>query len=242
MVCVGEFTVLHGEFFWAESLNISSGYNNFMSSFENIRSLGSFRSARDDVIERKKVGKILEAGRNAPSPGSVQSLEFIVVEDDHTLEDLSQVVGDHRVAEAPVSILVLSDRDRMERKVGGWTERFCFAEGSIAVQNMRLTAEELGISSVWKSGFDEEAVSGQLKVPEEKLPVALVSFAYSDDSIGSEPSFGLNQVAFYDEYGHQVGSFFDSVEWKGLEVEKRIYSKKSKGFLMKLRRWLDKVL
>ena len=177
-----------------------------MNSFDTIKSLSSFKVARDEVIERKKVGRILEAGRNAPSPGNVQSLEFVVVEDDHTLEDLSQVVGDHRVAEAPVSILVLSDRSRMERKVGDWSERFCFAEGSIAVQNMRLVAEELGISSIWKSGFDGEAVSGQLKVPGEKLPVALVSFAYTDNPVSSEPSFGMNQVAFYDEYGHQVSS------------------------------------
>lgn len=213
-----------------------------MSCFDSITSLSSFRSARDEVVERKKVGRILEAGRNAPSPGNVQSLEFVIIEDDHTLSDLSQVVGDHRVGEAPVSILVLSDEDRMERKVGSWSQRFSFAEGSTAVQNMRLTGEELGLSSIWKGGFDEEAVAGLLKVPGGKLPVALVSFAYTDNPVGSEPSFGMNQVAFYDEYGHQVSSFFDNVEWKGLQEEKRIYGKKSRGLLAKLRRRLEEVL
>ncbi|MFB6147817.1 MAG: nitroreductase family protein, partial [Candidatus Nanohaloarchaea archaeon] len=47
-----------------------------MSVFDQVRELPSFRRARDEVIERKKVGKILEAGRNAPSPGNVQSVEF----------------------------------------------------------------------------------------------------------------------------------------------------------------------
>jgi nitroreductase len=213
-----------------------------MSIFDTVRSLSSFRSAKDEVVPRKLVGRILEAGRNTPSPGNVQTLEFIVVESDEGLEKLSELLGDKRVAEAPVSIIVLSDLDRMKRRLGSGVREFCFAEGSTAVQNMRLVAEENGVSSIWNSGFDEHGVGENFRVPDGKIPVAVVSFAFTDNPVRGEPRFGMNEVAYYDEYGHQVSSFFDNVEWKGLYEEKRIYGKKAEGFMTKLKRRLKKVL
>ena len=213
-----------------------------MSSFENIKSLSSFRKPKDEVIPRKVVGRILEAGRNTPSPGNVQTLEFIAVEDDHSLENLAQILGDHRLAEAPISVIVLADEERMRRKLGSNVREFCFAEASTAVQNMRLTAEEEGVSSIWKSGFDEHSVGENFKVPDGKIPVSVVGFAYTDNPVRSDPPFGMNEVVYYDEYGHQISSFFDNMEWKGLEDEREIYGKKAEGLLAKLKHWIDKVL
>ncbi|QGA80735.1 nitroreductase family protein [Candidatus Nanohalobium constans] len=213
-----------------------------MSSFENIRSLSSFRHPRDEVIPRDVVGKILEAGRNTPSPGNVQSLEFIAVEDDHSLENLGQMLGDHRVAEAPISVIVLADEERMNRKLGSNVREFCFSEGATAVQNMRLVAEEEGLSSIWKSGFDEHSVAQNFKVPDGKIPVSVVSFAFTDNPVENEPPFGMNEVVYYDEYGHQIGSFFDGMEWRGLDEETRIFQKRAEGFFTRLKRRVDKVL
>jgi len=213
-----------------------------MSSFDDVRSLSSFRNCKDDVIERDKVGRILEAGRNTPSPGNVQTLEFVAVEDDHSLENLAHILGDHRVAEAPITVIVLSDEERMRRKMGGNVREFCFAEAATAVQNMRLVAEDEGLSSIWKSGFDEHGVGESFKVPDGKIPVATVSFAYTDSPVRTDPHFGMNEVTFYDEYGHQIGSFFDGMEWKGLHEEREIYGKKVEGFLTKLKRFVGKVL
>jgi nitroreductase len=213
-----------------------------MSSFETILNLTGFREARDEVIEREKVGRILEAGRNTPSPGNVQTLEFIAVEDEETLHQLSQTLGDHRIGEAPLTVVVISDNDRMRRKVGANFENFCMGEAATSVQNMRIAAKEEGISSVWKAGFDSNTVGGQLNVPDGKQPMATVSFAYTDHPINSEPKFGMNEVVFYDEYGAQIKSHFDGLHWKGLREEREIFGKKKKGFLTRLKRKIDEVL
>ena len=213
-----------------------------MSSFENILNLSSFKHPEDEVIPRKKMGKILEAGRNTPSPGNVQTLEFIAVEDDHSLEMLSQALGDHRIAEAPTAVLVVVDENRMQRKVGKQSHDFCMMEAATAVQNMRLVAQEEGISSVWKTGFDTKTVSEQFSVPPKKNAVAVVSFAYTDNPVRSEPRFGMNEVVFYDEYGAQIKSHFDGLHWKGLNKERKVYGKKAEGFVTKLKRKLEEVL
>ncbi|MFB6100011.1 MAG: nitroreductase family protein [Candidatus Nanohalobium sp.] len=213
-----------------------------MSAFENILNLSSFRHPEDETLPRPVVGKILEAGRNTPSPGNVQTLEFIVVEDDHKLEMLSQALGDHRIAEAPLSVLVVVDESRMKRKVGSRSEEFCMMEAATSVQNMRVVAQEEGISSMWRTGFDRDTVSDQFDVPGGKDAVAVVSFAYTDNPIRSEPRFGMNEVVFYDEYGNQIKSHFDGLHWKGLNKEKRVYGKKVEGFITRIRRKIREVL
>lgn len=213
-----------------------------MSTFETVLNLTGFKKPRKDTVEREKLGKVLEAGRNTPSPGNVQTLEFIVIESGEQLEIVSKILGDNRIEDAPATIAVVSDLERMERRLGKPPREFCTAESAAAVQNMRLVAEEEGLSSVWKTGFDTEAVSEQLDVPDGKEVMATVTLAYTDNPVHSDPRFGMNQVAFYDKYGHQVGSFFDSMHWKGLKEEKRIFGKKKRGVISRLRKKLEEVL
>lgn len=214
-----------------------------MTSFDSIRNLSSFRKAKDETISRKIVGKILEAGRQTPSPGNVQSLEFIVVEDEHKQEMFADASGDERVEKAPTLVIVLADVDRMARRVGEHRAReFCSAEAASAIQNMRLTAWEEDIASCWVSGFDEQQVAGQFGIPNGKVPLGAVAFAYTDNPVEKPSRFGMNSVAYYDEYDNQIGSFFDGMEWKGIEENKKIYGKKAKGLKDKFRRKLRKFL
>lgn len=211
-----------------------------MTAFQNIVNITGFKQAQDKTIPREKMGKILEAGRNTPSPGKVHGLEYVVVEDDHKLERLSQVLGDHRVAEAPATVFVVADVNRMKRR--GAPREFCMGEASASIQNMRITAQSEGISSLWKAGFNKQEVSEQLKVPGEKEVMASVTLAYTDDPIHSEPAFGMNTIFYYNEFGNQIKSVFDGAGWKGIRQERRIYDKKMNGLIDKLREKIREAL
>jgi nitroreductase len=213
-----------------------------MSTFDDVRALASFSKAKDDTIARKTMGKILEAGRNSPSPGNVQSLEMIVVESDEKLDMLAETTGDHRVREAPTTIILIADIERMRRRIGEGAREAANSEIACAVQNMRLVAKEHDIYSAWVSGYNEHTLAEQFNIPEGKAPLAVVSFAYTDNPNAPEEKFGMNEICFYDEYDNQIGSVFDAVEWKGLREEREIYGKKGKGLIDKVRRKLRKVL
>lgn len=213
-----------------------------MSTFDDVRGLASFSSSRDETIPRKTMGKILEAGRHAPSPGNVQSLEMIVVESDEKLDMLAKSTGDHRIREAPTTVILIADIDRMKRRIGEGAREAANSEIACSVQNMRLVAKEHDIFSAWVSGYDEHTVAEQFEIPEGKAPLAAVTFAYSDNPNAPEDKFGMNEICFYDSYDNQIGSVFDNVEWKGLREEREIYGKKSKGLIDKARRKLRKVL
>jgi nitroreductase len=214
-----------------------------MSVFETIRELKSFRNVEDELIPRKVMGKILEAGRQAPSPGNVQSLEFIIVEDEQKKRILSKATGDERFEQAPTSIIVLTDTDRMARRVGeSSASDACSAEAACAVQNMRLTAKEEYISSCWVTGFDQETVSDSFNIPEHKDARAVVGLAYASSEYDKPDRFGMNSVVFYDDYESQIRNLFDNLEWKGLRKNKKAADKRKRGFMQKLRDKKEKYL
>ena len=214
-----------------------------MSTFESALNLKTFDKCRDETIPRKIVGKILEAGRYAPSPGNVQCLEFIVIESDESLQSLADTTGNNKITEAPTTVLVIGDIPRMRKRVGASEARAaCMAEVAFSVQNMRLVADENDLASVLISGFDENIVGQKFEIPESKVPLMAVSIGYTDNPHTSEHKFRLNQRCYYDSYGRQIQSAFEGVEWKGLKEEKRIYGKKAEGLKDKVKRRLRKVL
>lgn len=214
-----------------------------MSILEACRKITSFNSCRDETVSRKVVGRVLEAGRHAPSPGGVQTLEFIVVETEETKEQVEMVVGDERVTEAPTVIVVLTDRNRMARRIGPEKAiEACDAEASCAVQNMRLVAEENGLSSCWFSGFEGPVLGDKLACPDNVVPTAVVALGYTDNPVPMREKFAMNEISFYEEYDNQVSTFFDGPQWEGITDEKRIFRKKAKGLRDKLKRKLEQVL
>jgi nitroreductase len=214
-----------------------------MSSLEASRKITSFNHCSDETVSRKVVGRVLEAGRHAPSPGGVQSLEFIVAESEETKEQIEMVIGDDRVLEAPTVIVVLTDRNRMARRIGPEKAiEACDAEAACAVQNMRLVAQENGLSSCWFSGFEGPTLGDKLVTPDNVVPAGVVALGYTNNPVPMKEKFGMNEICFYEEYGNQVSTFFDGPEWDGISEEKRIFRKKVKGLQDKLRRKLEQVL
>lgn len=213
-----------------------------MSVFDQVRKLPSFTKARDEAISRKIVGKVLEAARHAPSPGNVQSLEFIVVEDDGKKEMLYRATDDERIRQVPTAVVLVSDVDRMKRRTGEKAREFAFSEAACAVQNMRLVASEEGIASAWIGGFDEDAVSEKFSVPEGKVVSGIVLLAYTENESHTSDRFGMNEICFYDEYGNQIESFFETPGWRGIEEEKRIFEKRAGGLVSRVRQKLRQIL
>lgn len=213
-----------------------------MSTFDDVCDISSFRNCRDDPVPRDTIGKILEAGRRAPSPGNVQSLEFIVVESEQKKEMLHRATDDKRVLEAPTLVIVLSDYERMRRHVGDEARDGCSGEAACAVQNMRIVASSEGVASCWISGFDKDMVAEKFGVPSGKKPEGIVMFAYTDNPVPSEERFGLNEICFYDEYGSQVNSFWDEPGWRGLRDESRIQGRKARGLVGMVKRKLRQLL
>lgn len=197
-----------------------------MDILETIASRVSITRYTDEGVPREQVARLLEAARWAPSAGNMQVAEFIVVSDDDTLEKLSQYAHNQpHVREAPVALVICADMEKAERQYGDrGRELYAVQETGAAMQNMLLTAYDDGLGAAWVGAFDEESVSGLLKIPERVRPMAIVTVGNPAEQPDQPDKYGIQHRAFMNEYGNRVHPIYEKIVWRGL----RHYAKKAR--------------
>lgn len=114
----------------------------------------SVRKYIEEPIRQQDIDKILMAGLISPSGRSAKPWEFILVRDKETLKKLSKArVGAAKMLEnADAAVVVVANPD----KTDVWIE-----DCSIAMANMHLMADSLGVGSCWIQGRLREAEDGR---------------------------------------------------------------------------------
>jgi len=162
----------------------------------------SIRKFKEDPVSDKVLGKILEAGRWAPSAGNAQPWRFIIVTDPTIRQRIAVACTESSkkawskfhperarylaqrggswdkssMAKIPVLIAVCYDvPERMREEL---------ASGSAwaAIENMLLAATAEGLGSCIYTFYDldeEEKLKGVLQVPSEHRVAAMIQIGYS---------------------------------------------------------------
>ncbi|MCG2720866.1 MAG: nitroreductase family protein [Thermodesulfovibrionales bacterium] len=140
------------------------------------------RSIRD--FQRKEISdqllkKLGEALLWAPSAGNLQARKFYFIRNVAMKKSLAAAaLNQNFIAEAPLVIVGCTD-SRIALKYG---ERGVFLysiqDVACSIMGMMLVAHENGLGSTWVGAFNEEAVSGVLKLPRHLRPVTIVPMGY----------------------------------------------------------------
>lgn len=152
-----------------------------MNLHEGIQIRRSIRQYDKRLIEREKIEKLLKAAMQAPSAANQQPWEFIVVENQETLQRLSKA---HLYAtpmkEAALGIIVLSREDRLVYP------QYWQQDLAAATENILLEAVELGLGAVWMGIAPEEDRMAYIKelfaLPQGVKPFAMLAVGYSSNN------------------------------------------------------------
>jgi len=147
-----------------------------MEVFKIIRKRRSIRLYEKKPVEKEKLNRILEAGRLAPSADNKQPWRFIVVTDDKVKEKLRAAYDEEWFITAPVIIIGCAVPKEAWVRMDG--QEYWMVDVAIAMQNMILTATELGLGTCWIADFDEEATRKALKLPSNTRVVAMTPLGY----------------------------------------------------------------
>ena len=128
--------------------------NRHMELLEIMRNRRSVRTYTGEPVPEDKLLKILKAGLLSASGRAVRPWEFLVVQKKETLRKMadSRAAGAKMLMDADCAVVVLGD----EEKADVWTE-----DCSIAMANMHLMADSLGVGSCWIQGRLREASDGR---------------------------------------------------------------------------------
>lgn len=169
-----------------------------MDVFEAVLGRRSVRRFERKPLKDGQLEKLVEAARWAPSAGNMQPWRFVVVTDDETKRQLAaDSYGQMFVAEAPLVIGVLVLPEESALRYGDRGRRlYSIQDTAAAVQNILLTAYEMGLGSCWVGAFDDGAVAKTLECGPEEIPVALVPVGWPAGK-GRSSRRGLDEVVRY---------------------------------------------
>ncbi|MGQ9543853.1 MAG: nitroreductase family protein [Candidatus Bathyarchaeia archaeon] len=177
-----------------------------MDVFEAINVRRSIRKYRQDPVEEEKLNRILEAGRLAPSAANRQPWHFIVVTDPAVKEALRvahesdwSVRSTSQILRAPVVIVVCADPEEAWTRSDG--EEYWKIDVAIAMQNMVLSATEMGLGTCWIAAFNEESLRRVLGIPSNIRIVALTPIGYPAEAKGKvSDRKTLNEIIHYNHW------------------------------------------
>jgi len=166
-----------------------------------IRNRGSIRRYKDKPLPKDALTSILEAARLAQSANNGQPWQFVVVTDQVMKRRLTDAAaGQDFVGEAAAVIVCLAD-PKASFSVGSF-EGFLI-DLSIAIENMALTAWDLGVGSCWIGAFSENEVKKLLDVPENLRVTSLLTLGYPDEKPEAKYRKSLNEIVHYEKYGRK---------------------------------------
>jgi nitroreductase len=164
-----------------------------MEAFEAIRTLLAVRSYKDTPVPDDVVRRIVEAGRLTGSGMNRQPWHFIVIRERETLRRLGALASSGSyVAQAPLAILVATDRSR-----------FAVSDASRAIQSMLLAGWADGVGSNWVGFGGLESARALLDIPASLDVLAILPFGYPARAVGrgNKQRKPLRDVAHLEKYG-----------------------------------------
>ncbi|MCL2484962.1 MAG: SagB/ThcOx family dehydrogenase [Endomicrobia bacterium] len=82
------------------------------------------------------------------------------------------------IREAPVTVIYTALFGRLTERYGDRSERYAFMEAGHSAQNIYLQAEALGLGTCAVGAFQDDRVSGLLRLPKEERPLYLMPVGY----------------------------------------------------------------
>jgi nitroreductase len=160
-------------------------------------------------IPKEDILKCIEAARLAPSACNAQPWKFIIVDDVQLRNKIcenafSGIYSINRFAkEASVLIVVISEKERFIRAMGGYFRglKYYLIDIGIACEHLVLQASELGIGTCWIGWFNERAVKQILKIPKTKKVDIIISLGYYEEGkIEAKFRKSLEEISVFNIY------------------------------------------
>lgn len=169
-----------------------------MDVYEAIEKRRSVRTYADRTIDNETLGRILNAGRMAPSGRNTQNWKFIVVRDAERRAALGEAAEQPFIGQAPVVLAVVD--------TGGGHVMSCGVPAgpvdcAIAMDHMVLAATAEGIGSCWIGHFNQDACKRILNVPDEHCIIEMLPLGYRA-AAGDTPKTrkSLDEIVAYETF------------------------------------------
>ncbi len=133
----------------------------------------SCRKFKNTPVEKEKIEKILEAALVAPTACNLQPQRILVLTDKNIIKALDDEKCTRYTFDAPLIFVMCVDRSK------AWTRKYdgissAEVDSSIAMTQMMLQAQELGLGTTWVMALNPDIAKKVLNIPENLDVISLV--------------------------------------------------------------------
>ncbi|MBN2566516.1 nitroreductase family protein [Candidatus Woesearchaeota archaeon] len=173
-----------------------------MDVLEAIRTRRSIRKYLAIPVEWEKIGRVLEAGKQAPCSGNIQNWKFVVVLNSQNRHKIAEAsLQQYWMETAPVHVVVVGESSKAKQYYGIRGERlYTIQNCSAAIENMLLAAHAMGLGACWVSAFDENMVSRALNCLDDVRPQAIITLGYPDEKPAEPAEYVLEDVVYLEKW------------------------------------------
>jgi len=152
----------------------------------------SVRKFEDKKVEWEKTEQMLRAAMQAPSAQNQQPWEFYVVEDRETLDKLSEVSPYTGLLKGAPNAIVSAYRTNC------LLPDYAHIDMSIAMENMWLMTDDLGLGGVWMGIAPREermkAVEEIMDMPDNLRAFGIFGYGYPAESRPQQDRFDVERI------------------------------------------------
>ncbi len=165
-----------------------------------ILSRRSIRRYREGAIDRGDLKKMLEAAMAAPSAVAKDPWFFYAVTNAGVLSTLAGVLPYGKMLKQAAAAVVICGYPQKAYLGETGEPGYMLQDCSAAVENLILSAQALGIGSVWLGVYPNrdriEGIRELLSVPDNLLPLAVVSLGYPGESLPPRTRYDESLVSW----------------------------------------------
>ncbi|MFH1429253.1 MAG: nitroreductase family protein [Candidatus Margulisiibacteriota bacterium] len=147
---------------------------NFYELIKNRRSIRDYDPKK--IVPDEVLGRILDAGRIAPSAANRQPRKFIVVKNPEVKQRLNECYNRLWFHDAPMVLVVVGYPDQAWQRADKYNS--IETDLTIAMDHMILAAEYEGVGTCWIAAFDNELLKDALGLGHKEVVFAITPLGY----------------------------------------------------------------
>ncbi|KKR31631.1 MAG: Nitroreductase [Candidatus Gottesmanbacteria bacterium GW2011_GWC2_39_8] len=149
-------------------------------------------------IPKEDLDKILEAARQAPSAGNLQSYKIYVIDKEKDIKEVAKFYRNQKSEFIPSSSAILffcPDPDRANERYPEKKDHYSLQDATISQAFAILAATSLGYGSCWAGSFDARLVADFLKT--DLIPAGSLIIGYPNEKPERKERKPIEELVIY---------------------------------------------
>jgi nitroreductase len=174
-------------------------FNDVIKKRASVRNYGLKKPNVELVI------KAIESSNLAPSPGNLDIIRWVIVEDKNKIDKIAEASQQEFIKQSQVLVVFCSNQKKAESIYDDRAEKYIRQHAGAAIENFLLKITELGLATCWIGAYVDESIKGILGIPGNVEIEAIFPIGYQAKlcKTKQKPKVSIFERVFFEKWGNR---------------------------------------